>query len=322
MMKKYISLTAIMALALVSCSEEKALQPTAAISVDTKKVNINESVTIRFTGAADNVVMFPGDSGQDYELINENNTGLVVNKGLFTYAYTTPGVYKMVCVATNHADEGRSLLTDTCSVWIRVIDDVTEIDKISAYPVVRDEIFAKRCNEKDWLMAFPRKMRFQSSNPSVALSRKLKFYVPSQSTKIFINGEEYKSSTSYNLANTLSVTAVSYEGTSREYNLHTLYYGEFKSFSVAGVTGSIERNAFNYNDYAINLKVPVGTDLSSLKPEFSLFADNEKVYIGDKEQVSGVSTVDFTSPVTYRFVTTSPENPAISVESTCVVSLK
>lgn len=162
-MKKYISLTAIMALALVSCSEEKALQPTAAISVDTKKVNINESVTVRFTGAADNVVMFPGDSGQDYELINENNTGLVVNKGLFTYAYTTPGVYKMVCVATNHADEGRSLLTDTCSVWIRVIDDVTEIDKISAYPVVRGEIFAKRCNEKDWLMAFPRKMRFQSS---------------------------------------------------------------------------------------------------------------------------------------------------------------
>ncbi len=321
-MKTYIIPIAIFALALASCTEEKAIQPTAAISVDTNKVNINESVTVRFTGAADNVVIFPGDAGQDYELINESNSGLVVNKGLFSYSYTTPGVYKMVCVATNHADEGRSLLSDTCSVWIRVIDDVTEIEKISAYPVVRDEIFAERRNDTDWLMAFPRKMRFQSGNPAVTLSRRLKFYVPSQSTKILIDGEEYKSSTSYNLANTLSVTALSHEGTRREYKLHTLYYGEFNTFSVAGVSGTIERNAFDYNDYTINLKVPAGTDLSSLKPEFTLFADNEKVYIGDEEQVSGVSAVDFTAPVTYRFVTTSKENPSISIESTCVVSLK
>ena len=307
---------------MASCSDEKATQPTAAFTVDTNKLNINESLTVHFTGNADNVVIFPGDAGQDYDLIKENNTGLVVNKGLFTYAYSTPGVYKMVCVATNHANEGLSLLSDTCSTWIRVIDDVTEIEKISAYPVVRDEIFATQSNDTDWLMAFPRKMRFQSSNPAVTLSRKLKFYIPSQSTKIYVDGEEYKSTKSYNLANVLSITAESYEGTKREYKLHTLYYGEFNTFDVAGVKGTIERDAFDYNNYVMNLTAPAGTDLTGVKPEFTLFADNEKVYIGEEEQKSGISTVDFTNPVTYRFVTTSTVNPGISVESTCVVNIK
>lgn len=321
-MKAIIIPIAALGLALASCSDDKATQPTAAFTVDANRVEVNQSVTVRFTGNADNVVVFPGDQGQDYDLIKENNTGLVVNKGLFTYAYSTPGTYKMVCVATNHADEGMSLLSDTCSTWIRVIDDATEIEKISAYPVVRDEIFATQCNDADWLMAFPRKMRYQSGNPAVTLSRKLKFYTASQSTAVLVGGEPYSASKSYDLSAVLDITTRSHEGTERAYKLHTLYYGEFKTFAVAGVKGTIERDPFNYNNYVMNITVAEGTDLSALKPEFTLFADNEKVYIGNEEQSSGVSVVDFTKPVTYRFVTTSTENPQISVESTCVVNIK
>ena len=320
-MKSYIIAFLACGLMMASCSDEKATQPTAAFSVDASELSVNQSVTVHFTGNADNVVIFPGDSGQDYELRNENNTGLVVNKGLFTYAYSTPGLYKMVCVATNHADAGLSILTDTCSTWIRVIDDETEITKISAYPVVRDEIFATQSNESDWLMAFPRKMRYQSSNPAVTLSRKLKFYTKSASTKVSVDGVEFSAAKSYDLSKVLNITAESYEGSLREYKLHTLYYGEFKTFNVAGVKGEIERDPFDYNNYVINISAPAGTDIKALKPTFTLFADNEKVYIDDQEQISGESVVDFTNPVTYRFVTTSTVNPEITVESTCVVTI-
>lgn len=321
-MKSYIIPIAALSLLAASCSDEKATQPTAAFTIDANVVEVNQSVTLHFTGNAENVVVFPGDNSQDYDLINENNTGLVVNKGLFTYAYSTPGTYKMVCVATNHADKGMSLLSDTCSTWIRVIDDATEIENISAYPVVRDEIFASKVNDSDWLLALPRKMRYQSSNPAVTLSRKLKVYTVSQSTTVEIDGAEFSSTKSYDLSKVLNITARSYEGTERAYKLHTLYYGEFKTFTVAGAKGTIERDPFDYNNYVMNITVAEGTDLTALKPEFTLFADNEKVYIGNEEQTSGVSVVDFTNPVTYRFVTTSAENPQISVESTCVVSIK
>ena len=300
-MKSYIIAFLACGLMMASCSDEKATQPTAAFSVDASELSVNESVTVHFTGNAENVVIFPGDSGQDYELINENNTGLVVNKGLFTYAYSTPGLYKMVCVATNHADAGLSILSDTCSTWIRVIDDETEITKISAYPVVRDEIFATQSNESDWLMAFPRKMRYQSGNPAVTLSRKLKFYTKSASTKVSVDGVEFSAAKSYDLSKVLNITA--------------------ETFNVAGVKGEIERDPFDYNNYVINISAPAGTDVKALKPTFTLFADNEKVYIDDQEQISGESVVDFTNPVTYRFVTTSTVNPEITVESTCVVNI-
>ena len=79
--------------------------------------------------------------------------------------------------------------------------------------------------------------------------------------------------------------------------------------------------SLNYNNYVINISAPAGTDVKALKPTFTLFADNEKVYIDDQEQISGESVVDFTNPVTYRFVTTSTVNPEITVESTCVVTI-
>lgn len=321
-MKSYIIIPILMLAALfAACEDETAEQPTAAISVDSKLVEVNESVTMHFVGNAENVVVFPGDEGQNYDLISEGNSGLVVNKGIFAYAYTTPGLYKMVCVATNHANEGMSLFSDTCSVWIKVIDDITEINRLSAPQVLYDEVYADLIGSSDWLMALPRKMKYKTSTPTVSLSQKLKFYIRSLTTQTFVDGELFDSNKKYNLANVLTVTTRSNEGTERNYKLHTLNYGEFKTFEVAGVKATIVRTEYDYSYYEINLEVPAGTDIKKLKPEFTLFADNEKVYIGSTEQVSGESTIDFTNPVTYRFVTTSTENAQIAVESTCKVTV-
>ena len=318
-MKRYIFPLMAFALVMASCEDDKAEKPTAAISIDKTTLEINESMMVRFHGSADNVVVYPGDSGHDYELRNESNTGLVVNKNLLTYSYTTPGTYKVVCVATNHADEGKSILSDTCSVYIKVIDDCTEIEKISV-TALYDEVFAEKLNEMDWLVALPRKIKYKTSTPSVSLSQKVKFYIPSTSTKVYIDGADYNANSKYNLAQTHAVKLVSNEGTSQDYSLYTLNYGEFKTFKAAGVTGKITRTEYDYSYYEINMEVPSGTDLTRLAPDFTLYASNEKVYIDNVEQTSG-NVVDFTNPVKYRFVVTSTDNPEISVESTCKVTI-
>lgn len=320
-MKRYILGLMATSLMMVSCDDETATQPVSAISVDKNTVEVNESMTVHFIGDADNVVVYTGDTDHDYELRKESNTGLVVNKGVLTYSYTTPGIYKVVCVATNHADVGKSLLTDTCSVYVKVIDDITEIEKLSAPQVLYDEVFADQINDTDWLMALPRKIKYKTSAPSVSMQQKLKFYIPSVTTTVTINGEPFASNDKYDLSSPLDIVTHSNEGTSRSYRLYTLNYGEFKTFKLAGVTGKIDRTEYDYSYYEINMELPAGTDLTSLVPEFTLYADNEKPYIGDAPQTSGVTAVDFSAPVVYRFVTTDATNPAVSVESTCKVTV-
>lgn len=309
----------LLAIVMTACSDETAVKPVAAIELDKNIADINESLVMRFVGTADNVVVFPGDDGQDYERLAEGNSGLVVNKGLFTYAYSTPGTYKMVCVATNHANEGQTLLSDTCSIWIRVIDDVTEITRLSAPQVLYDEVFANLHGKSDWVLALPKKMRFSNSDRNVALSQRLKFYIPSQTTQVYIDGTLYQSTVRYNLADVLEVKTVSNEGSEAIYKLHTLNYGEFSTFSINDVAGSLERTEFDYAYSEIHITLPAGTDVSALTPSFTLSDTNVKVYVDDIEQQSGVSIQDFTSPVTYRFVTTSTTDPSISVESHCKV---
>ena len=102
--------------------------------------NINETMEVHFTGQAENVVIYTGDTDHNYELREQSNYGLVVNKGLFTYSYQTPGNYKVVCVATNHGDAGSIIKTDTCSFMVRVVDDDTTIERLSAPQVFYDEV--------------------------------------------------------------------------------------------------------------------------------------------------------------------------------------
>lgn len=305
----------------VSCSEKEAVQPHAAITIDKNTYDINESMEIRFVGSADNVVIYPGDSGQDYELREQSNTGLVVNKGLLTYSYQYPGTYKVVCVATNYTDEGKSIKRDTCSMYVKVIDDVTEIEQLSANQVLYDEVFAEKVSDSEWLMKLPRRIKYRTSTPSVSLSQRLKFYIASDSSKITIDGAAYNSTTRYDLSNTLDIQVTSHEGSVANYKLYTLNYGTFNTFSVLGKTGSIVYTEYDYSYYEMAITVPSGTDLTTLVPEFTTRADNEVAYIDGVEQVSGSSVVDFSEPVIYKFITTHPENSAVKAESTFVITV-
>ncbi len=73
---------------------------------------------------------------------------------------------------------------------------------------------------------------------------------------------------------------------------------DFLSFSLTQQTGSATINTI---DHTINIEIVNGTSLESLIPTFSLSA-GATASIGGVSQTSGVSVVDFTSPVTYSVV--------------------
>ena len=315
--KFILGLTA--ALAFTACEKNELAQPEAAMSTEKYLYEINETMEIHFTGTADNVVIYTGDTDHDYELREQSNYGLVVNKGLFTYAYQQPGTYKVVCVATNHADAGQTLLRDTCSFTVQVVDDNTEIYKLSA-SILYDEVFATAVNESDWLLGVPTKMRYNGKDMKIKLNgQKLKFYIHSDSAKVYVDDVEYSSNTKYDLSNTLNVRVKSHAGTERNYKLYTLNYPEFATYEAAGVTGTVNRNEYDYSYYEVNLTVPAGTDLTAVTPTFTFTGTNEKAYIDEVEQTSG-STVDLSQPVTYTLKGVSAENPEIEIESTFVVT--
>ena len=68
------------------------------------------------------------------------------------------------------------------------------------------------------------------------------------------------------------------------------------SFSLPGQT---ETAHINIKDGTINIKVPQGTSLVGLVPSFAATTDVESIKIEGIDQISGVTTVDFTNPVTY-----------------------
>lgn len=323
-MKVIIKLTLFVSLIsmFLACEKEQSARtPIAEITINKTELAINESMIIHFTGTADQVVIYTGDDTHNYDLRNESNSGFVVNKGMFTYAFSTPGVYKVVCVASTYTDLATELKQDTCSYTVTVTDDITEIDRISCSQVIYDEVFADRIQNNEWLMKLPRKVKYNTSTPSISLSQKLKFYIQSDSTKVFIDGNSYVSSTKYDLSNPVDILVKSNHGTTRIYTMYTIYYPEFATFKLSGISGTLVRSEFDYSSFSLEVTLPTGTNVSAMVPEFAMMDTMGKVYIGDKEQISGTSVVDFTRDVIYRLVFTLANNANVKAESTVKIKI-
>jgi hypothetical protein len=308
-------------LLVASCSrdDDNVDMPQVKMNIEKSDLAINESMTIHFTGNADKLVVYTGDYMHQYN--DTISTGFVVDKNLFTYSYSAPGTYKVVCVATNYADKGKNMQRDTLSYMVQVKDDVTEITKLSCPQVLYDEVYATPMSDTDWLMKMPHKVQYNTTAANITLSQKLKFYIASDSAKITINDNPYSASTKYDLSKTLNIKVTSNFGSVRNYKLFTVNYPEFKTFALGTVKGTVLHNAFDYTSMTMAVTVPSGTDLTKLVPVFTTYSDNEKVYIGNVEQVSGQSVVDFTSPVTFRLVSTCADNAAYSAETAIVVTV-
>ena len=305
---------------MVSCEDEESATPQAAMTINKSQLMINESMVIHFTGSADQVVVYTGDDMHDYELREQSNTGFVVNKNLFTYSYSVPGTYKVVCVASTYTDNAADLKRDTCSYMVTVVDDQTEIEQISCPQIIYDEVFAEKLANDEWLMVLPRRIKYNNQTPAIALLQRLRFYIQSDSTKVYVNGKVYSDTERYDLSAPVDILVKSDFGTTRPYKLYTINYPEFNTFKINGVEGILTRNEFDYSTFVLQVTLPSGTDVSNIAPEFATDLPTEKVYIGDIEQISGTSTVDLTQDITYRLVSTLPGNPDIQAIS--VINVK
>jgi hypothetical protein len=322
-MKKIFQTIVGIGVLLAVCSCEETIQaPQIEASINKELLTVNESMVIDFAGStADNIVVFPGDNMQNYDLRDQSNTGLVVNKKLFTYSYQVPGTYKVVCLASTAGDMATNLQFATCSFTVTVIDDETEIDRISCSQVIRDEVFAQQQANDEWLMVLPRSLLYNNREQNVSLSQRLRFYIASDSTKVSVNGTNYSATTAYNLSSPVNILVKSNFGTERPYKLYTINYPRFSSFKLQGVAGTTTLDAFNYATSTVTVTLPSGTNVSSLAPEFTTYSATDKVYIGNAEQISGTSAVDFTQGVSYRLVSVVPDKPEMKAEATVVVKV-
>lgn len=310
-------------LLLVCCENNTVNLPKAEVAINQTQFSINESMIISFTGNADHVVIFTGDDMHNYELRDQGNTGFVVNKGLFSYSYTSPGVYKVVCIATTHNDLAMELKRDTSSYKITVIDDETEIEKLSCPQILYDEVFANKLDNDEWLMILPRKVKYGNSTPTISMTKqRLKFYIQSDSAKVFINDVGYSPTARYDLSVPIDVRVQSNFGTDRLYKLYTMNYPEFISFKLLNVEGVFVRNEYDYSSFMLNVTLPAGTDVTNLIPQFTTTSETDKVYINDIEQTSAISKVNFTQDVTYKLVSVlSVDQPDKKVMSTVKVKV-
>ena len=234
---------------LTACSDDnqEARTPVAQVAVDKQQLAVNESMTIRFNGVADQAVVYTGDKDHQYALRDSSNTAIVMNKGLLTYSYSVPGRFHVVCVASTYDTfMGGSLRQDSTTFDVEVVDNVTDIDAI--YTMVTPNVYMARQQGDDWILCLPAKQLYNNREMTVNAARqRLNIEVGSDSAKVFIDGEPYVARNYYALNTDHQIRVVSGSGMQRDYRLCGMIYPEFKSITIDGSVPTLTRSAY-YQD--------------------------------------------------------------------------
>ena len=315
-----IKVLPLLVLLLSACVEDEVKVPVASFEASKAVCTINESVVFHFSGQAQQVSIFTGDKSHNYHLLEKGNTGFVVNKGSFSYAYKQPGTYQVVIVATNFSEGAETILKDTSSLIIRVTDEDATIKALSCPKVLYDEIAAENVNDTDWLVRLPLKLQFAGKVATITSKQRLSVKLASDSTVLLVNGLKFNSTTLYELKTPIALNLKAHSGNTNDYTLYMLRLPEFTSFKLAGVEGVLTRSEFNYNKMTMTVTLPAGTDKTSLIPQFTL-VEGQEVYVNNVLQTSGVSVVDFTAPVVFRLKNTFTGKPHLTAETEITVSV-
>lgn len=307
MNKQYILFLLLLPL-LWACEDEDVKTPDARFTVSATEVSVNETVTFTYTGSeAKQVVVFPGDEGHDYALKSSGNTGFVVNKGICTYSYKKPGQYTAVLVATNYDKEADNIVFSTAEITITVEDDRTGLRVISLKKdILNKEIPAQVIDESVIFFAVPYSVRVSGRDVAVNVAQqRLELTAYSDVAVIKLNDEVFKSTTKYDLTQPTTLRVEAASGDAKAYQVEVLRYPIFETFSINGVNGTKQYSEFDFNKLYITVTLPAGTDVTALIPSFSS-NDAKSVMVGEANQVSGETAVDFSSAVSYTLKTWKP----------------
>lgn len=322
-MKKINIISLLFILLMYSCDNEEVTVPNADFTISSNTLSVNETVTFNYTGtSARQVVIYTGDVGHDYSLKEESNTGLVLNKGILTYSYKKPGVYKAVLVATNYDKEGKEIIFDTAEAEIIVEDDRTDLRIISLKKDIYNKEIQGRIVDNKILFAVPYKVRINNRDIVINVAQqRIELSAYSDAAKLTVNGESYQANTKYNLNNPVNIKIESDAGDTKEYEVVVLRYPIFETYTINDITGTITYSDFDFDKVNISVTLPAGTDVKALKPVFSS-ADAQTVKISDADQISGETSIDFTHPATYLLRTWDIENENLFSETEIEVTVK
>lgn len=285
-------------LAATACSDENIASrtPVAALQygVEDTHLNVNESMVLHFTGVADLVAIYTGDVGHRYEYRDSMETGMAVNKGLFTYSYSAPGRFHVVCVAsTFDTYEGHNAKTDTCSFYVTVTDDVTDLSQVYT-SITPNTYYASQISDGSWVLRLPTKQIYNNREINLNAKRqRINYVIASDSSKVFIDNVAYSNRTRYDLSKNHLLTVRSYTGNVRNYNLYCLIYPEFLSVTVNGVKGVQTRDAYDQSKLTYTFNLPNGTDLSNAAIEYKI--DGDGIFQIDGKVVDSGSMADLQS---------------------------
>lgn len=307
----FILLMAALSIAACSDENEEARIPVAAFNIDKLELSVGQSMTITFSGVADSKSIWTGDAGHDYyKAISEKNIGVPMSKNIYTYAYSSPGHYHVVCIA-NTADTymGNNGKRDTIAFDVNVTDDATKITKLYSY-VYPNTYEATEIDENNWVLNFPTKQVFKEKEVKLnATKQNLSFETLSDSTKLYVDGKLWTEKTKYNFTKTLKLQTVSLSGDTRDYTLITVIYPEFKSFNIGDAVAKQTRNAYYKDLLTYTLSLPEGTDPKNVVPEFVTDSEGDVKFYADGKEVKPGTAIDLKLPDgTYTLVRTSKEN--------------
>lgn len=305
-------LAALLLVGLASCSDdnEPARTPVASATISQANLEVNQSMQINFTGVADQVVVYTGDAGHVYALRDSSDTGFPVNKGIFTYSYSSPGTFHVVVVASTYDTYmGGNLRQDTVAFDVMVKDDVTALDRVYS-SITPNVYYADAVDDATWVLRLPSKQVYNNREVTLKAERqRLSFDIASGASKIYVDGEAWTRTAWYDLTKTHDISVVSDFGSTRHYKLHTLIYPEFSSISVNGVVGKLVRDAYDQSAQTYRFALPAGTDLAHLSVTFAT-SHGGTFFVGDREVASG-SEVDLSAGAACTIVSVASDNSLV-----------
>ncbi len=324
---KYI-ISTILLLLIASCNnnafiDDLYVTPVAAFKADVSTAEVFVSVNFTNEGSGEKYAIYPGDDSHVYGKVG--NSGFATNSdGSYSYAYTAPGTYTVVWVASSIKASGEVVQSvDSTKVTVVATNgglsafSITKMLKMTEfgssffyesygefssnyitcpmpYVLWTKGTLKKAIGVKFTLDSSLATLYWISASGNIALT--------SDATTKFLNFYEGTELASQTLK---TITISGYETT---YEVAAVLIPEFTTFSINGVSGTATRDISAFNKYNMTVDLPDGTDVTALVPTFVVMANDQdlisdtkvvSVKVNGEKQTSGVSSVNFTQPVEY-----------------------
>lgn len=326
------------------------IEPNAAFSTDLDQYEVFQPMRVSNDGEGQFYAVFTGDAGHEFSKRESGDTGFKTDvNGNFFYSYSQAGTYTITYVASGYRFVDGERVEAIAQKQITVTDPPIEDVSIVSFEVGNSAVnnnkfldpisflFKDFRNTADTIDNPNRKVAFSYYRPGrlgeIANGSYNQFKTPadinivpnldlstaSRTVTVEIAGiAEFESGQTRVIHETeedlrfipKTYSLVNNEGATANYTVCPMIIPEMVTFEAGGASGTVSLSAGDYNEFFVVVDVPDSTDLSDLRPSWTLYDPaNTKVFVNGDEQTSAISTQDFSSgTITYLVEYTQPKS--------------